>query len=161
MISLPISMINDVLITQQSYILTHSIWLIWISSFCYVFLNQIHCLILQNINITLLLFHRSSSISELVGGKKNLRSPSISSMEDMMEEKSDDMSEQTIVHQSLQHSQAPHPQSDKKPSSSLGVSHIYTEFWNWQQNVIHSYTQCPCWITFMQQKTLFYPPVRK
>jgi hypothetical protein len=27
--------------------------------------------------------------------------------------------------------------------------------------VIHSYTQCPCWITFMQQKTLFYPPVRK
>lgn len=39
-----------------------------------------------------------------------------------MEEESDDVSEHTIVHQSQQHSQDSYAHSDKKPSSSSGVS---------------------------------------
>ncbi|XP_021916762.1 myosin heavy chain, non-muscle-like isoform X3 [Zootermopsis nevadensis] len=64
---------------------------------------------------------KGSLVSESVGGKKNVKSPSISSMEEEEEEEDDDVSEHTIIHQTLQHTQDPHTHSEKKPFSSLGV----------------------------------------
>jgi hypothetical protein len=95
-------------------------------------------LVLQSINISLLLFNRNKNFaaSELVGGKKTVESPSISSMEgvDIMEkgEESDDVSdgdemEQGITHtfsQPLHHSQDPHSHTEMKPNTSSGVSQV-------------------------------------
>jgi hypothetical protein len=95
-------------------------------------------LVLQSINITLLLFNRNKNfaVSEVVGGKKTVESPSISSVEegDIMgkEEESDDVSdgdemEQGITHtfsQPLHHSEDPHPHTEMKPNTSSGVSQV-------------------------------------
>jgi hypothetical protein len=70
---------------------------------------------------------------EVVGGKKTVRSPSISSMEeaDIMEkvEESDDVSEmeQDIAHtfsQPLYQSQDSHSHTEMKPNTSSGVSQV-------------------------------------
>lgn len=72
----------------------------------------------------------------MVGDKKTVESPSISSMEevDIMEkgEESDDVSdghevEQGITHtfsQPLHHSQDPHPRTEMKPNTSSDVSQV-------------------------------------
>jgi hypothetical protein len=92
-------------------------------------------LIFYNNSITLLLFNRnkSSTVSEVVGGKRSVKSPSVSSTEeeDIMEkeEESDDVSdgdgmEQGIIHtfsEPLHHSQDPHPHTEKKPNPTSAV----------------------------------------
>jgi hypothetical protein len=76
------------------------------------------------------LSHRSKSsiVSELESGKKNVRSPSTSSMEEESDDTSDgDGTIQAITHtftQPLQHFQNPLPYTNKKLSSSSGINQV-------------------------------------